>query len=525
MSKLPVLIVGAGPTGLVLAIELARRGVPFHLIDHRPEPLSWDRAAFVKSRSLEIFATLGLADAFVRHGHLINGFDFYAGGAETVSYRLNSLDSPFPFFLGISESKTERLLTEKLELLGGHVEHGIEFLDFLEEPAALRVRLRTAKGERWVTVSWLVAADGLHSAVRNAAGIAFTGHDYKLRWGVVDARLSGWQYPKDTVAVQFVPLLYAAPIGGGRRRIYFRADPSTDVGIAYVEEQLEALAPGAKLAEPDEPQLFHSHRRIAEHFRAGRVLLAGDAAHVISPIQAHGMNIGIQDSFNLGWKLALVVDGSAPEGLLDTYESERRPVAELLGATGDEVEAIATAGDPKATDTVRRALGTESDRDNMATDESEIGFRYDASPIVAAIGPQPSSPPSTEVGCRVGDAGPVEGHNGTIRLHEIFLHTGHTLLVLLGKAGAAAIDDGLTLARQVTQRYDHHVKAYVVTINKIIPESGAPELLLDKNEAVHARLGGDQPCLCLVRPDGHLGLRLTPISITALEHQLGRTFL
>ncbi len=316
----PILIVGAGPTGLVLAIELARRGVPFHLIDQRPAPLLWDRAAVVKSRSLEIFATYGLADEFVYRGKAVRDVNFYKAGSKVASFHMRDVDTPFQFTLGISESVTERLLTRKLEELGGRVDRGVAFLELEQGDGTegnVRVLLRTSDGERWLTAGWVVGADGLHSIVRDAVGIAFDGHDYALHWGVVDAQLESWPFSDDANAVQFDPFLIAIPIGDERRRIYFRADPDTAHQVDHIEQWLAMLAPGVRLKDPDEPQLFHTHCRVAARFRAGRVLLAGDAAHACSPIQGHGMNNGIQDAFNLGWKLALVAAGHAPDSLLE----------------------------------------------------------------------------------------------------------------------------------------------------------------------------------------------------------------
>ncbi len=525
----PILIVGAGPTGLVLAIELARRGVPIHLIDQQPAPLPWDRAAVVKSRSLEIFATFGLADDFVRLGTAVRDVNFYKAGSKVASFHMRDVDTPFQFTLGISENVTERLLTRKLEELGGRVERGTSFVSLERgegsgNEANVRVLVRTSAGERWLTAGWVVGTDGLHSLVRDAVGISFDGHDYALHWGVIDAHLDGWPFPGDANAVQFDPFLIAIPIGGDRRRIYFRADPDTTHQVEHIKQWLAELAPGIWLEDPDEPQLFHTHCRVAGQFRARRVLLAGDAAHACSPIQGHGMNTGIQDAFNLGWKLALVAAGHAPESLLDSYDAERRHVAELVGAGGDDAEAMAAKGDPTATETIAAALASEDGRRNAAIGESETGFGYDDSPIIDAVGPQRLSQLGTPVGYRVGDAGSIEGRDGAVRLHELLAHTSHTLFLLLGDADAVAVDAGLSLVRNVTGRYGTHVIAHVVTSNAVACERDAGELLLDRNGAIHARLACGEPCLCLVRPDGHLGMRCVPPSLQAVEAHLARIF-
>ncbi len=196
----------------------------------------------------------------------------------------------------------------------------------------------------------------------------------------------------------------------------------------------------------------------------------------------------------------------------------------MTGTGGDDVEAIAAKGDPTATETIAAALASEDDRRKAAIDESEIGFGYDSSPILKAVGPQPSSPLATPVGYRVGDAGPVDGRDGAVRLHALLAHTGHTLFLLLGDADAAAVDAGLSLVRSVTERYGAHVNAHVVTVNGAASGSDARELLLDRDGAIQARLGGDEPCIALVRPDGHLGMRCIPPSLPAVEAHLSRIF-
>jgi 2-polyprenyl-6-methoxyphenol hydroxylase-like FAD-dependent oxidoreductase len=522
----PVLIIGAGPTGLVLAIELARRGVPLHLIDQRPAPLPWDRAAIVKSRTLEIFESLGLSAAFLRRGKKIRGADFYGPGSRKASLPLHDLDSPFPFTLGLSESVTEHLLTDALERLGGAVERGVEFVDLKADDTGVQVRVRDRGDERLLAAGWVVGTDGLHSKVRDAVGIAFTGHDYPMHWGVVDARFADWPHADDVIAAMFDPLLMPIPIDGDRWRMYFRADPADTVQVAHIERWLSQLAPGARLVDPDEPQLFHAHSRIATRFRAGRVLFAGDAAHACSPIEAHGMNTGIGDSFNLGWKLALVAAGQAPDSLLDSYDPERRQVAETVGASGDHAEANAAKGGAAAFDAIAAALVTVDDQHKAALASSEIGFGYDASPILGPRSAPPPSPSVTMIGYRVGDAGPLVGRAGAVRLHELLTHTGHTLLLLTGGADVAATGAWLDMARRVAGRYGPHVKAFVVAGNGATLEPDTDDLLVDTTGAAHARLGGDEgPCLCLVRPDGHLGLRCTPPTLAMVDAYLARIFL
>jgi 2-polyprenyl-6-methoxyphenol hydroxylase-like FAD-dependent oxidoreductase len=528
MSENPVLVAGAGPSGLVLAIELARRGVPLHVIDRLPAPLLWDRAVAVKSRSLEVFASMGLADTFVRRGHIVRGVNLFAGDAKVASVRFDGLDSPFPFTLGLPEDETERILTEKLEQLGGHVERGVEFVGLEQGKRSVRARLRSLRdGERTLEASWVVGADGLHSAVREAIGDQFDGHDDPTQWGVVDVHLAGWRHPGDLAAVQLEPpMLFPIPLRDGRWRVYFRPDPKEDDVLATISARLAAISPGAELQNPDEPQLFRTHARVARCYRIGRVLLAGDAAHACSPFEGHGMNTGIQDAYNLGWKLTLVVTGAAPATLLDSYEPERRPVAQAVARSGDDAEARVTQQDPAARQALIQFLTTPEGRQAAAVAGAEIAFGYDQSPIVdEVVANAPTAARGTQIGFRVGDAAPLEGRNRSCCLHELIDAPVHTLLLMLGDADPAAADAGLALASAAAQRYRPHVQAYVVTRNAAPGDDVASELLCDPTGALHERLGAEQPCLCLVRPDGHLGFRGEPPSLEALQAHLRHIFL
>jgi 2-polyprenyl-6-methoxyphenol hydroxylase-like FAD-dependent oxidoreductase len=522
----PVLIVGAGPTGLVLAIDLARRGVPCHLVDRRPEPLGRDRAIVVKSRSLEIFQALGLGETFMRRGRIIRGIDLFSGGTKVASVGLEALDSPFPFDLCLPEEETERILTDRLEVLGGRVERGVEFAGLEQDQHGVLARLRSLHdGERTLKASWVIGTDGVHSGVRAAIGDDFEGHDYPTLWGVADAYVAGWARPGDRATVQIEPpVVIAFPLRDGRWRFTFRSDATGDDVLATVGARLRAISPEAALQDPDEPQIFHTHARVARRYRIGRVLLAGDAAHACTPFEGHGMNTGIQDSYNLGWKLALVVTGAAPESLLDSYQAERRPVAQAVARSGDDAEARAAPPNSADREALIRFLASPEGRGAAAIAEAEIAFGYDPSPIVGQVPDTRTAAGGTPVGFRVGDAAPLQRRSGTCRLHQLIDVPDHTLFLMLGEADSSAVDDGLTLAGAIAEHYRPHVQAYVVTRNASIDEDALDKLLGDRSGALHERLGAGQPCLCLVRPDGHLGFRGEPPSLDTLQAHLGRIF-
>jgi 2-polyprenyl-6-methoxyphenol hydroxylase-like FAD-dependent oxidoreductase len=526
MAENPVLVVGAGPTGLVLAIELARRRVPFRLIDRRPAPLGRDRAVVVKSRSLEMLAGMGLVDRFLQRGRVIRTIDLFSGRTKVASVPLDGLDSPFPFDLCIPEEETERILTEELELRGGRIERGVEFAGLEQRRRTVRTRLRVLEGgEESINASWVVGTDGLHSAVRETIGDEFEGHDYPTLWGVVDAHLTGWDRPTNHATVQIEPpVVIAFPLRDGRWRFTFQPEPTADDLLATIEARLAAIAPGVDLRQPDRPELFHTHARVAHRYRIGRVLLAGDAAHASTPFEGHGMNTGMQDAYNLGWKLALVAAGVAPARLLDSYEAERRPIAQAIARSGDDAEARAEQRDPAARQALIQFLANPEGRRMAAIAEAEIAFGYQHSPIVDEVmsvaGPDACG---TQIGFRVGDAAPLEGQGRNFRLHELLGTHGHTLLVMLGEADPAAVDRGLALARTAAEPFGPHVRGFAVTRNGRSGAGAPPELLHDPTGALHDRLGPG-PCLCVVRPDGHLGCRVEPSAPEALRAHLRRIF-
>jgi 2-polyprenyl-6-methoxyphenol hydroxylase-like FAD-dependent oxidoreductase len=526
VSGNPVIIVGAGPTGLVLAIELARRGVPFHLIDRLEQPLGWDRAIFIKSRSLEVFAGLGLADRFLRRGRPVHGIDLYSEAEKVANFRFAGLDTPFPYILSIPENETEDILNEQLVHLGGDVERGVEFLGLEQSESGVRVRVRSqAAGERVLEASWVVGTDGLHSPVREAIDDSFDGRDYRRLWGVVDAAISGWRHPREITCVQLEPpIVIPFPLGDDRWRIYFRADTDNPDVLVALGDRLAVVSPGARLLHPDEPRFFHAHSRVARRFRTGRVVIAGDAAHVSNPIEGHGMNLGIQDAYNLGWKLALAVSGKAAPGLMDSYEAERRPVAQAIIDSGDVAEARALNSASDARRELVAFLSTAEGRNFAALAESEIQFGYDQSPIVTEFGVKPgSSGHGTRIGYRVGDVTGLVGRQRTLPLHELIAVPEHTLLLMLGGAAPPVVEEALARINAAAAG-PPRLRAHVVVRTAPTPERIPDGVLCDPNGDLHDRLAADGPTMCLIRPDGHLGFRCQPPSFDTLDAYLRRLF-
>jgi 2-polyprenyl-6-methoxyphenol hydroxylase-like FAD-dependent oxidoreductase len=336
-----VLVVGAGPTGLVLAADLLARGVSTRIIDKGDGVNLETRAIAIHARALEVLDLMGLAERFVDHGQTVRWFSFYTDGKPRVSLDLARNGTRFPFMLDIPQHQTETLLRARIAELGGTIEDGTELIALADEPAGVIASVRDADGQpRQITSSYAAGCDGAHSRVRHELGLPFRGHPYPQDWLLADVRLD-WARPESEVHAFFradgTPLI-CFPMREHQWRLVvpFAGDRTPGPpDLAEIQQLVDQRAPEPVVAsEPTWLASFNCHRRSTDVYRRGHVLLAGDAVHIHTPAGGQGMNTGITDAHNLGWKLALVADGRAPDQLLDTYGAEREPVAQqVLGLT------------------------------------------------------------------------------------------------------------------------------------------------------------------------------------------------
>jgi 2-polyprenyl-6-methoxyphenol hydroxylase-like FAD-dependent oxidoreductase len=500
-SSPQVLVVGAGPTGLLLAAELERRDVRCLLIDALDAPQGWDRATVVHERSLEIFEALGIAEPLIAAGVRTRGARFHSSGEVLAELSLDLTESRYGCQLGVSEEVTESFLTDYLESQGGAVTRSTRLVGLQPGEAAVTATIERDGERREVVADWVVGCDGHHSFVREAAGIEFPGTDIEAPWAVFDATIEGWENDYDLVFPYLdQPPVILTPLPERRWRVYLRPTSDSSDLIAEAGEVLRSYAPGATFTEIENPTRFHCHSRIAALYRAGRVLLAGDAAHACTPAEGHGMNTGLQDAFNLGWKLALACRGEAGAGLLDTYEPERRPVAERVVSSGADVEsahAMTDADQRAARDAdIRRAINDPDTAHHEAAAASEIDRLYPRSRAVAGedgSGPAP--------GLLLPDTPHVEPAEGEPRpVHELTHRPGHTLIVLGGpQADPGRVGD---LVAELEARYHPAVDAVVGLATR--PEGAQVGSL---GEPVAEQLGVVHVTVLGVRPDRYIGLR------------------
>lgn len=355
MQNTDVLVVGAGPVGLTAAIVLTQRGHRVTVVDHQAEGANTSRAAVVHPHTLELLQPYGATDRLVRRGLHIPTFTIRDRDQLLVAVPFDRLATPYPYTLMISQADTEAYLLERLEELGAKVIRPATVTDIRQRGDDADITF--ADGHR-ITARYVVGADGMHSTVREQAGIGFIGSTYAESFVLADVRLSGG-VPHDEVILYFSPagLAVVAPLPApspvGPDRLYRivatvderRGEAPQHPDAAFVQRLLDERGPLARPAVVDEVvwgSRFRVHHRIAEAFRDRRILLAGDAAHVHSPAGGQGMNLGIEDAVVLGESLSRVLDG-APEHLLDSYAADRHHTAERVVALAGRLTDLATA--------------------------------------------------------------------------------------------------------------------------------------------------------------------------------------
>ncbi len=324
-----VIVVGAGPAGLLLAGDLAQAGVSCVVFERRSGRSNLTRAFTVYARTLEQLDARGMADELVASGTPVAELRYFGSGALDLS----GLPSRFPYLLVTPQYETERVLEERARRVGADIRHGSEVSGFTQHPGGVEVKVRReGNPDQVVRAGWIVGTDGLHSTVRQGLGMPFPGKPVVRSVMLAEVRLT--QPPPDVLTVNSTGDAFGliAPFGDGWYRViawHRRNQPPEDAPVSLDEVcdvARQTFGSDYGMHDPRWMSRFHSDERQVPRYRAGRVLLAGDAAHSHSPAGGQGMNTSIQDAANLGWKLAATAGGWAPPGLLDTYNAERHPV-------------------------------------------------------------------------------------------------------------------------------------------------------------------------------------------------------
>ncbi|MEV0219861.1 FAD-dependent oxidoreductase [Streptomyces sp. NPDC050704] len=524
-SDAEVLVAGAGPVGLTAAYELVRRGVRVRVVDRADGPARTSRATATHARTLEVYHQMGILPDLLARGQRVENFTMHRKGRVLTSLGTDYSEIPtrFPFTLQVDQVITEEVLRERLSAAGVAVEWGVALESLDNGPDGVVARLRHGHGHghpEETAVAWLIGADGAHSTVRRQLGIELLGESSE-KWMVADAFIDT-ELPRDSLhwmhlsrgTILMVPfpdqgkwrLLDTDDVGDEDRpdvvRARFEAKMSEGLGRPVAVRKLTWMS------------VFTIRQRMVEHMRSGRCFLAGDAAHVHSPASGQGMNTGIQDAYNLAWKLASVVNGQAAEALLDTYSAERVPVGEiLLGSTKTATKLIAlrNAAAPVLLPVGMSLLnlltpvkrGVER---KILRGMSGLALHYRSSPLTVPAEPSAERgkgavvEPGDRVSCslEVLHAGP-----GWQAVCEDLVDPRWKLLVF---TGPGAPPEAVSRAQEA---YGHALRVRVVRETEATGRDCGPEPLHDPGGLVRSAFAAPATgsSYALVRPDGHLAAR------------------
>jgi 2-polyprenyl-6-methoxyphenol hydroxylase-like FAD-dependent oxidoreductase len=495
MSNQDVLVVGAGPAGLVAAHELARRGVRVRIIDRLAQPTDESRAIAVHARSLDMLDRMGVLDDLLATGVKSTGMNLVANAKTLVRVPLDSVDSAFPYTLVTAQTETERVLTDHVMKLGVAIDRDCTATALIQDDDAVHVTVRGPDGAtEQITASWVIGTDGGHSTVRKMVGTKLAGSfkgerfilgDVEAEHGLGNTNMYTFFSPEGPVVT--------LPMRGGRVRFLAQIHdaPGTPLNLHPTREALQQILDerigGITITHSHWLTCFEIHHGQVPGYRYGRVFLAGDAAHIHSPAGGQGMNTGMQDAFNLAWKLAAVVRGEGGPTLLDSYNAERHPVGKsVIGFTSMLTKAGTLQGAARRVrDAVIRAVSLTPATRTMAANVEETSVRYKTSPIA--------------VGGRLRHAKVVAGEHLPHVSDEAVQkqlsavcgqNLGHAIVTVTDRQVAPAAGDG---------------QLQVLVTNADTPVAGYDAVIADPKGVVAQRLGLTGGGRLAIRPDGYLG--------------------
>ncbi|PLC49123.1 monooxygenase [Pollutimonas subterranea] len=424
----PVLIAGAGPVGLTMAMALKRQGVALRIIDKAAARSDKSKALVLWPRTLEMLDIQGCVQPFIETGMKATGVRILDRHHTLVHVRLDAARSRFPYALMLPQSDTERLLEEQLALLGVHVERHVELVSFTDNKDIATAALRHADGsEENTDYSYLAACDGAHSTIRHGLAVQFDGDTLPSDWLLADVELDG-DLPNDELTICWTPdgVLALIPIRGARFRViadlgHASAQNASAPTLVEVQSLLDERGPTRLSAhDPVWTSRFRINERKVNDYRHGRIFLCGDAAHIHSPAGGQGMNTGMQDVINLAWKLAMVWHGRASSELLESYSPERSAIGEQVLRNAGTMTKVAIVRNPilqEIRNLAVGALGRISALRQILVDQlTEVDLHYHHSPLTRML---PSASPKPAPGERAPDLPVNHTDSGATRLHEV----------------------------------------------------------------------------------------------------------
>lgn len=554
-----ILIVGAGPTGLTMAAELTRHGISCRIIDKKDGITDKTKALTLQSRTMEVFEDMGLIKEVLDTGRPVHGFSFYTEGKRIAHVSSGELDTPYPYILLHPQSDTERSLKNHLHNLGVKVEWNTSITQLQQDNGEIKVSLQHPDGStEYIEPKYLIACDGGRSFCRKALDVKLRGETFNSEFILSDLKLEWSNPPADDEWHGYFTdqglFLLASLHEEGKWRMMIEVPWSmqdksaSDSGydeeptFADLQKMVDVLSPIAdlKLGKPDWISRFRIHRRIIDRFRYGNVFFAGDSAHLHSPAGGQGMNSGIQDAYNLAWKLAMVYREDAKPELLDSYNTERYPLLKNQVEKSDAAFKMMLLRNPvsrKIRDHFMSImLDLEPIQQRMDRRLAMLTINYRNSSIVEQNRELPLSlgNPIKEIAefkhwREFGDRAPdfIFNSNGTDkRLFEIIRGTTHKLLLFVGNYDEPDFkQDFQQRYSLIKERYGKAIEPVLIHMNELpFKVNNEITVVSDDDGELHQRYGAHSHCIYLIRPDGYIGYRSQPAKLDLFLEYCDRFF-
>lgn len=520
MNNLPVLIVGAGPTGLMMACALAQHGVNFRIIDKKPERTLASNATWVQTRTMELLDQMGILNRFIKIGHNCNAINLYADGKYLSKLSLKHIDSIYPFILMLPQSETEKLLEEYLKESNHAVGRSVELIDVKYNSDIVTSILKYADGHtETVTSNWLIACDGANSIIREKYGFHFPGEDLKEQFMVADATIDFSHMSKDEIHFFFDPgtVLAAFPLGENRYRLAANLHLDHPRQKFYEQEVIELVQERAHgkyyVTDVAWTSPFWIHGKVAEHMQKGPIFLVGDAAHIHSPAGGQGMNTGMQDAYNLAWKLALVIKEKAKFSLLESYQIERYPVVKEIVDQNEYFTKLALFGENFLSElkklSQKLSNGSHIDLEKKFGNQlTQLDIQYKNSPIIN----YEHKPNLLQPGQRAPDQ-----HVGQSTLYRYFSITQHTILLFTGRNSTnESLEKISHLQKSLENQYPELIKSYVIHKDQLHDSN----TIVDTNWIIHESYQINKPAIYIIRPDTYISSYSEDLNIESVEKSL-----
>lgn len=511
------MIVGAGPTGLMMACSLARLGIEFRIIDKKSKRTAASNAIWIQTLTIELFDRMGIAKQFIKAGQPCLAINFYIDGKYLSQLPLNEIDSIYPFILMLPQSETERILEEDLNTFHHFVERSLELIEIEHGSDGTISTLKQSDGQlEKIKSDWLIACDGANSFVRQKCDIDFPGEDLTEQCLVADATIKSSYLPKDQTHFFFGPrtTLVAFPLGSEKYRLVANLDLDHPRTIFTEREVIEIVQERAHgnyyITNVKWISLFWIHGRIANLMRKHSIFLVGDAAHVHSPAGGQGMNTGLQDAYNLAWKLALVIQEKAAPSFLDSYQAERYPVVKEIVEQNEYFTKMALF-DKNFLSTLQK-FGRKLSKNNkhffkeIGNQLTQLAIQYKNSPIIA-YGKQHSPKP--------GERAPnvIINH---ISLYQYFKKSLHHILLFTGtNPNKKQLEEFTTLQEQLNNMYSDLINTYIVS-----NIASAKLTIEDLNGVLHEAYKITKPAMYLIRPDNYIAYYSEDLNLASIVNFL-----